>query len=1024
MVAVFLKLFNMSVTASWIALAVILLRLLLKKAPKYITCIMWALVGLRLVFPFSIESITSLVPSAETVPNDIVYAETPMIHSGISSVNSAVNPIISTSFAPTPEIGVNPMQIVTGIATLVWIIGMALMLVYTAVSYLRIRLRVREAIVFKDDVMLCDRVSTPFILGVIKPRIYLSSDTSPSDMEYIIAHERAHLKRRDHLWKPLGFLLLTVYWFNPVLWIAYVLLCRDIELACDEKVISSMGAEVKKPYSEALINCSASRRMISACPIAFGEVGVKGRIKAVLNYKKPAFWIIILALVSCIVLALCFLTDPKNEEEITGSADFAVVSQESSSELEGVWAEITKTDFDAEAPTMTVVWHNDSEYELTFGQEFYIYRNENGEYTDMRITENYIFTLIGYLLLPGGTREITYNLWNIDIAEPGKYRYTTNFLIGGSNSVPDEIEKYDLIIDFELNHGADTITAVTYTPVSLTYSSPTDSQVLPAEIAPPYKLINDIYLHKVTSEEESVELGFVIPTVISESNFDVLFEDAGDTSLKGEITVKDVRDQNKKANILWNDDRGEFYLLLEQTDGTLYLAYGFADKISIGDENKEYSVSGNGYINWMYELSTAPASVFLDELVCRVTTDGETYTEIRGTVAKMIFEELSTVRHISSLTDQLETPENDKFIRINFHVDVPPYSDGTSPDMHQYVASYIIYESDLMGHVSVYDEAWMLEAPEGTYDKIKEIISREEETQIEETTPEETTDFISETELPVIEPVVTEPIFDKKPTLENVLEHSIKRLESKGWTDIMVFDGEPDTTMYWGGLSIGQYELAPNEKLITVMGKGTYQISSKTCVYRVLIRIVENVETGEAREVEILYPYPNMMYPNAIEDFLKQYSKTDKLLPANDRDLAYALTSDTHGYDVYEYYFDIPLYDEVYACSKSPERFIPMLYLNTEDETFSFPYSMLSSYLAVGHYEWTDTSLILRTDDGLNTYVFNREGESEFVEGGETLTFDAGASTPLPKYKYSEDAAEALPPVADGTLFSCVRKPK
>lgn len=310
MEAVFLKILNMSITASYLVLAVILARLLLKKAPKFITVILWGLVAVRLVCPLSLNSILSLVPSAETVPQDIVYAQTPQIHSGISFVNSTVNDIVMPQFYPNAADSANPMQIISFIASIVWVVGIVLMLLYTVFSYLKIYFKVREAVKVDGNIYECDRVESPFILGVIRPKIYLPSDMNGSDREYVIAHEKAHIKRRDHLWKPLGFLLLAVYWFNPVLWIAYILLCRDIELACDEKVIKQLGEQNKKSYSEALINCSAPRKMITACPVAFGETGVKGRIKSVLNYKKPAFWVIIIAMVLSIAVAVCFMTNP------------------------------------------------------------------------------------------------------------------------------------------------------------------------------------------------------------------------------------------------------------------------------------------------------------------------------------------------------------------------------------------------------------------------------------------------------------------------------------------------------------------------------------------------------------------------------------------------------------------------------------------------------------------------------------------------------------------------------------------
>lgn len=329
---VFLKLLNMSITASWLVLAVVVLRLLLKKAPKWINTVLWAFVGFRLVCPFSFESIFSLIPSTETVPADIVYSSSPAIHSGIPALNSTLNPIISQAFAPDVTYSANPLQIITAVASVIWIIGIVAMILYAVISYARLNKKVREGVVLNDNIWLCDRIDTPFILGIFRPHIFLPSSMNEADMEYVIAHEKAHLKRNDHWWKPIGFLLLTVYWFNPVMWFAYILLCRDIELACDEKVIKEMGTEIKKPYSEALINCSVPRKSIAACPLAFGETGVKGRIKAVLNYKKPAFWVILIAVVSCIVVAVCFLTNPVGSngivERIVNENGYTITNQE------------------------------------------------------------------------------------------------------------------------------------------------------------------------------------------------------------------------------------------------------------------------------------------------------------------------------------------------------------------------------------------------------------------------------------------------------------------------------------------------------------------------------------------------------------------------------------------------------------------------------------------------------------------------------------------------------------------------
>lgn len=314
MESLFLQILNMSITATWIVLAVCLLRFILKKAPKWVSVALWGLVAFRLVCPFSFESVLSLLPTAQTIPSDIAMSRNPSVHTGISAFNSVINPVLQSSFTPVPATSVNPLQVVTFIAAVVWIIGMVGMLLYATVSFLRLRKKTKESVVLQGNVYLCDRIDTPFILGLFRPRIFLPSAMDKNDVSHVLAHENAHLARHDHWWKPLGFLLLTVHWFNPVLWLAYVLLCRDIELACDEKVIRNMDVQNKKDYSSALINCSVSRKSIAACPLAFGEVGVKNRIKTVLHYKKPTLWILIAAVILSCIAAFCLLTNPVNKD--------------------------------------------------------------------------------------------------------------------------------------------------------------------------------------------------------------------------------------------------------------------------------------------------------------------------------------------------------------------------------------------------------------------------------------------------------------------------------------------------------------------------------------------------------------------------------------------------------------------------------------------------------------------------------------------------------------------------------------
>lgn len=314
MAAVFLKLLNLSISASWLVLAVLVLRLISKRSPKWMNVLLWGIVALRLMLPFSIESALSLIPSAETVsPAVVQFDPAPTITSGVNIIDNAVNPSLSEHFAAAPTMSVNPLYVWTYLAGWVWLIGLGVMLLYALVSYLRLRRRVSVSLCVRENIYLCDAISSPFILGVVKPHIYLPSGLDEVQRQNVLSHERAHLTRRDHWWKPLGFALLAVYWFNPVLWLAYALLCRDIELACDERVIRTMDESAVKTYSTVLLACSMPRKAVITCPLAFGEVGVKERVKNALHYKKPAFWVVAASVAVCVVVAVCFLTNPEHE---------------------------------------------------------------------------------------------------------------------------------------------------------------------------------------------------------------------------------------------------------------------------------------------------------------------------------------------------------------------------------------------------------------------------------------------------------------------------------------------------------------------------------------------------------------------------------------------------------------------------------------------------------------------------------------------------------------------------------------
>lgn len=632
---------NVSISATFLILAIVLLRFVLKKAPKSLIAALWGLVAIRLILPFSLESSFSLVPSGETIPQEAIFSqETQHDKFTIDIITNPNYPeTVTQEFdAPVSSVGIDLIQL-----EFLWLIGIAAMLLYALISYIIIRRKVRTSVRLRDNIYLCDNIPTPFILGIIKPQIYTPSYLNEEDMSYVIAHETAHLKRKDHIWKPLGFVLLSIYWLNPAMWLAYILLCRDIELACDERVIKEMGTDIKKPYSQALINCSAPKRAIAACPLAFGEVGVKNRIKSVLSYKKPAFWVIIVAVILSIAVAVCFMTNPisvnydrimneqgftitaqeralitlrvpldklpkkvdmehsfsKNEvivyqhgkashiylEKIMPVSDrenqiylffnirhkpekdgfilstvhkdangfldgislassnisdstrdyknavdlrsagpdnqfgitiskdvyetaqdhilisvycniihytnnrsfknLYVKSQNASSTNPEIKAEITNILTTDTSPYINVRWLNMSDKKLTIGEEFYIYRYENGKWVDCRNTDTdgTYFNLIGYLVEPHSFCFKKYNLAFIDLSEKGRYRFESK---GSLDS-----EEVKVTVEFELSKN------------SVKYSEKLRNETAMATVVPGY---THYILGETTTEEDKEQI--------------------------------------------------------------------------------------------------------------------------------------------------------------------------------------------------------------------------------------------------------------------------------------------------------------------------------------------------------------------------------------------------------------------------------------------------------------------------------------------------------------------------------------
>lgn len=310
---VFLKLVNLSISASWLILAVLVLRVVLKKAPKWVMPLLWGVVALRLVCLFSIESALSLIPSAETIPSEIVTETREPVLYEQATLDIVTNPTLPSAAEVPVGVSRQQAQVDFNIYSVLWLAGMAALLVHALVSAGKLKRKLATAILLRDNIYESEFVDSPFVFGVVKPNIYLPMHMDEGTAAYVIAHERAHLARRDHWWKVLGYLVLALHWFNPLVWVAYILFCRDIELACDEKVVKGLDGAARADYSQALLSCAAPKRAVAACPLAFGEGNIKMRVKSALHYRKPAFWVAAAAVLAVVIMAVCFLTNPRSE---------------------------------------------------------------------------------------------------------------------------------------------------------------------------------------------------------------------------------------------------------------------------------------------------------------------------------------------------------------------------------------------------------------------------------------------------------------------------------------------------------------------------------------------------------------------------------------------------------------------------------------------------------------------------------------------------------------------------------------
>ena len=561
----FLRLVNLSITASWLILAIIAVRLIFRKIPKAFTVCLWGLAAIRLALPFSFESVFSLIPSAETLPRNVITGPSFDINSGISAVDNRVNDYLGDRYFEGVTVPANNGYSTVNILSFIWIIGIIVMLIYMLISYFTIAKKTSERLNLKENIYVCDRISAPFVLGVFRPEIFIPSNMNESDMLYVTAHEKAHIARRDHWWKPLGFLLLSVYWFNPLIWVAYILLCRDIELASDEKVIKELGADIRKEYLTALINCSVSERYVTACPLAFGETGVKTRIKAVLNYKKPAFGMVATAVVLSIAIAICFLTDPVSKSK---NNNYGIVAVVCAAECDNVVFEYENGTVNKQFPHINARWENKTGDTLCFGNGFELYRY--GKKCETK--EDYAYNLNLNLVQNGGEYEDCIALSGFELEEGGDYRLEKEFYL---ESNPDE--KYIAYINFTVD--------LRYSFVGKSYAG---GETVGYAVISSLRIDDDsIPMFHISDEDFSLSTSAYPKPSLSSSLYRIdglqqikLKKDNFDEYMQfidwdEGYSAKMLRKDNLNAFSAF-DTEGRFYYLLEQKNGDIYIAKGYS----------------------------------------------------------------------------------------------------------------------------------------------------------------------------------------------------------------------------------------------------------------------------------------------------------------------------------------------------------------------------------------------------------------------------------------------------------------
>ncbi len=607
----FANVLNISITAAWIIPAILLLRLLMKKAPKKITCLLWAILALRLVLPFSFESALSLLPSGETIPVENIYnADSTIsdntfyfeIDSGVGFIDDIASPVIMDT-SPSALRGN------LSIFAFVWLLGVAVMATYMLISYRKIYRDIKEAVLFKDNIYLCDKVSSPFIIGIIRPKIILPFDIEDENREIVLDHEKAHLKRGDHLWKPLAFLLLSIHWFNPLMWVGYVMLCRDIELACDEKVIREKGRDIKKSYANALINCSVSSKAVRACPLAFGEDDVKRRIKSVLSYKKPTVWLVFISLLLCTAALVGFLTNPLTEipDGMLNLIDTAVGERNNSGrgEFSALSYEILGTKKTRGVSELTVyMWVHYEDYsfdgELITESSSHILTAITGRKTDG------IYNLVEYWVPEDGAEYKKSLEERLPYAVRLKAMYGKDFSQELQAQCRQMAEEY-----FGLSSQSSTSASSPYYPYSfmgkqykgekLVYDAGMFSSVFYDDTNIPQFFFKDMKLLTTSYSEDKFSstwysLGTIEELELTKENFDNAF--TGEIWDEG-YSAQKLREENLRAFKVEDEKTNSVHIVLEQKNSDIYIVKGY------------YSLEG--VLRWIFKMQQVNAAAVPEE---------------------------------------------------------------------------------------------------------------------------------------------------------------------------------------------------------------------------------------------------------------------------------------------------------------------------------------------------------------------------------------------------------------------------